>query len=87
MGYKGVMKGGAVVLKDAVDLPEGAEVVVEAPSILGQGLAGLLSAPSLDEAIERLRFLYKVHRGIQQADAGETLSHEEAAERLGQWLT
>ena len=44
------------------------------------------SAPadaSVEEAMERLYFLSKVERGLQQADAGKTLSHEEVRRRLG----
>jgi len=37
---------------------------------------------TLDEAIEKLCFLAKVERGIQQADAGKTISHDEVKERL-----
>jgi predicted transcriptional regulator len=38
---------------------------------------------SLDEVMERLYFLSKVERGLQQADSGQLLSHEEAKRRLG----
>ncbi len=37
---------------------------------------------TLDEAIEKLCFLAKVERGLQQANAGKTLSHDEVKERL-----
>lgn len=29
---------------------------------------------------------YKIKRGIRQADAGETMSHEQARARLKAWL-
>jgi predicted transcriptional regulator len=32
--------------------------------------------------MERLYFLAKVEEGLRQAEAGETLSHEEARKRL-----
>ena len=38
---------------------------------------------SLEEVMERLYFLSKVERGLQQADAGQVVSHEEAKRRLG----
>jgi hypothetical protein len=38
---------------------------------------------SLDEVMERLYFLSKVERGLQQADSGQLLSHEEAKRRFG----
>ncbi|MEM9553929.1 MAG: hypothetical protein AAGC60_06705 [Acidobacteriota bacterium] len=44
-----------------------------------------LSEP-VDDALEKLVFLYKVHRGIEQADAGSLVSHAEAKARLAEWL-
>ena len=41
---------------------------------------------SIEEAMERLLFLAKVEKGLEQADAGETLSHEELKERMSKWL-
>lgn len=32
---------------------------------------------TVDDAIERLYFLYKVERGLEQAEAGETVPHDE----------
>ena len=37
---------------------------------------------ALDEAIEKLCFLAKVERGLQQANAGKTVSHDEVKERV-----
>jgi predicted transcriptional regulator len=37
---------------------------------------------TVEEAMERLYFLAKVDEGLRQADAGETVSHEEARERI-----
>lgn len=41
---------------------------------------------SIEDAMEKLFFLYKIEKGIEQADAGLTVSHEEAKLRLGKWL-
>ena len=41
---------------------------------------------SIEEAMEKLYLLYKIEKGIQQADAGQTISHEEAKKRLSKWL-
>ena len=41
---------------------------------------------SVDEAVDRLYFLEKIERGIAEADAGRTVSHEEALRRLSRWL-
>jgi predicted transcriptional regulator len=37
---------------------------------------------TVEDAMERLYLLAKIERGIAQADAGETLSHEEVRTRL-----
>jgi predicted transcriptional regulator len=42
---------------------------------------------SIEDAMERLLFLAKVERGIQQADAGKTLPHAQVKERMGKWLS
>ncbi len=39
-----------------------------------------------DEALERIFLAFKVHQGITQADAGQTVSHEEAKKRMSRWL-
>ena len=41
---------------------------------------------SIEEAMEKLYLLYKIEKGIQQADAGQTISHEEAKKQLSKWL-
>lgn len=41
---------------------------------------------SVEEAMERLYFLYKVEKGIKEADSGKCLSHEEAKSRMKKWL-
>ncbi len=37
---------------------------------------------TFEDAIERLYFLAKIERGLAQAEAGETVSHPEAKDRL-----
>ncbi len=39
-----------------------------------------------EAAMERLLFLVKVERGIEQADARETIPHMEVKERMSKWL-
>ena len=38
------------------------------------------------EAIYRLMFLYKLEYAIAEADAGHTISNEEAKKRMQRWL-
>ncbi len=37
---------------------------------------------TIEQAMEHLYFLAKVDRGLQQADQGQTISHEDAKRRL-----
>jgi predicted transcriptional regulator len=41
---------------------------------------------NIEDAMERLYILYKIEKGIEQADSGKTVSHEEAKKKLKQWL-
>lgn len=40
----------------------------------------------VEAVTERLHLLYKIEKGIEQADRGELISHEEAQRRMNQWL-
>ena len=37
---------------------------------------------TFDDAIERIVFLAKIHKGIEQADAGQLVPHDDAKKRL-----
>jgi predicted transcriptional regulator len=37
---------------------------------------------TVEDAMERLYFLAKIEAGLRQAEAGETMSHEEARRRI-----
>ena len=41
---------------------------------------------SIEDAMEKLFLLYKIEKGIEQADAGLTVSHEEVKKKLRKWL-
>ena len=41
---------------------------------------------SVEDAMERLLLLAKIERGIQQADAGQTIPHTQVKERMAKWL-
>ena len=40
----------------------------------------------IEDAMERLLLLSKIERGIQQADAGQTITHDEIEQRFSRWL-
>ncbi|MDP6086470.1 MAG: hypothetical protein QGF68_10545 [Nitrospinota bacterium] len=41
---------------------------------------------SVEDAMERLYLLYKIERGLRQADSGDLISQEEARQRMAKWL-
>jgi len=41
---------------------------------------------SFEEVLDRLLLLDKIETGLAQSEAGETLSTEEAKEKLSKWL-
>jgi predicted transcriptional regulator len=51
-----------------------------------EALKDLPETDALEEALERLYVLYKIQKGIEAADRGETVSHAEAIEQLGKWF-
>ena len=40
----------------------------------------------IEEAMERLLFVAKIERGLEQANSGQTISHAEVKERVSKWL-
>lgn len=42
---------------------------------------------TFEDTFEKLYFLYKVEKGIRQADSGQKISHEEAKVRMKKWLS
>ena len=40
----------------------------------------------VEDALDRLYLLYKVERGLRQADRGELISQDQVRERMAQWL-
>jgi len=41
---------------------------------------------SVEDALDRLYLLYKVEKGLGQADCGELISQQEARQRMAKWL-
>jgi predicted transcriptional regulator len=52
-----------------------------------QTVQNLPDDASIEDAMERLLFLVKIERGLQQADAGQTISQGQVKERMSKWLT
>jgi len=51
-----------------------------------KAIADLPDEANVEDALERLYLLYKIDKGIKQADAGELISQDEARQRMAQWL-
>jgi predicted transcriptional regulator len=41
---------------------------------------------SIEDAMERLLFLAKIEKGLEQADAGQTIPHAKVKEKMSKWL-
>lgn len=39
-----------------------------------------------EDAMEKLYFLYKIEKGLRQADAGQKVSHSAAKQKMKNWL-
>ena len=51
-----------------------------------QAVQGLPDDATFEDAMQRLLFLAKVDRGLQQADAGQTIPHSQVKEQMAKWL-
>lgn len=47
-----------------------------------EAVESLPADATVEDAMERLYFLAKIQRGLEQADAGDTISHDDAKRRL-----
>ena len=54
-----------------------------AKKLLRETLEKLPDDATVEEVIERLLFLAEIEQGVADADAGRTISHEDAKARLG----
>ncbi len=68
------------------DLPSEAVTMTIKEQML-QAIRELPDEATGEDAMERLYLLYKVERGIAQAEAGQKVSQEEAHTRMARWLT
>jgi predicted transcriptional regulator len=51
-----------------------------------EAMQSLPDDAGIEQAVERLYVLYKIQRGLDQLDAGQGISHEEAMRRMARWL-
>jgi predicted transcriptional regulator len=53
-------------------------------------IAAIESLPtnaSIEDAMDRLLFMAKFERGLEEADSGMTLSHDKVRKRMAKWLS
>ena len=51
-----------------------------------QAVQGLPDDASIEDAMERLLLLARIDKGLEQADAGQTIPHSQVKERMAKWL-
>jgi len=49
---------------------------------VAEAVEALPADATIEDAMEHLYFLAKIQRGLEQANSGDTLTHQEAKERL-----
>ena len=59
---------------------------MDAKQAILKAIAELPDEAKVEDAIERLYLLYKIDKGIKQADAGELVTQDEARRRMAKWL-
>jgi len=55
---------------------------VSSKQLMLKAIAELPEDASIEDALDRLLLLYKVERGLRQADSGELITQEEARQRM-----
>ena len=50
-----------------------------------QAVQSLPDDASIEDAMERLLLLAKIDKGLEQADAGQTIPHSQVKERMAKW--
>jgi predicted transcriptional regulator len=66
-------------------VPRGLEASLAQQSVKPRVLEAVATLPAdatIEDATERLYFLAEIQRGLEQADSGDTLTHQEAKDRI-----
>lgn len=74
------------VRASSIPIPHPEETSVTTKEQMIKVIQDLPEDATVEDAMERLYLLFKVGRGIAQADAGQKVSQEEARRRMAQWL-
>jgi predicted transcriptional regulator len=49
-------------------------------------IEALPDGANIEDALERLYLLFKIERGLAEADSGQMVTQEEARKRMARWL-
>lgn len=52
---------------------------------VSEAIKDLPADAPLEQVMERLLLLSKIDKGLRQADAGQTVSHDEVVQRMAKW--
>ncbi len=67
--------------------PAGAKIpVMTTKDLVIESVKNMPDDAVIEDAMERLLIIAKIERGTEQADAGQTIPHEEVKQRLSKWL-
>jgi predicted transcriptional regulator len=73
-----------------IGLPNNASViggcVMGTKQQIPKAIKDLPEDASVEDAIDRLSLLYKINKGIRQADQGQLITQDEVRQRMAQWL-
>jgi hypothetical protein len=61
-------------------------VVVGTKQQILKAMEDLPDDAGVEDALDRLYLLYKVEKGLLQADCGELISQEDVRQRMAKWL-
>ena len=61
-------------------------VAVETKQQILKAIEDLPDDANIEDALDRIYLLYKIEKGLGQADRGDLVSQEEARQRMAKWL-
>lgn len=64
----------------------GLESAVETKQQMLKAIEELPEDAGVEDALDRLYLLYKVEKGLRQADGGELIGQEEVRQRMAKWV-
>ncbi len=60
--------------------------MVTTKELVLKAIADLPDDADIDDVIDRILFVHKVQRGIEDLEAGRTFTHAEVRQQMAKWL-